>query len=309
VSCVTARAAITAFDIVECGDVSELVSKHGKHVCDCITFRELPCPQEDESEAIRIPCVTMDGEEYEACAPSHGCCSLSGLLGRLLRFWASKHYKLSTKQQRQYLAYSMGMTFDLLLVKSNSQGIPADLHGIICLMSIAIRRVEQSGNQVDLNKAASRRHVLQEIQAMLDFKYSKKLQMYEAGTLAKEPTSFKRRTFMFLEGTVEKPDFTLTAEEIVSLNYRLQRSSAETINSILATCLEMIQNAHEECDNMMAAKAAEKEASEKMPHMETGWPFFVSMPCYQATFCTKPLQEVDLPEECTEFNLEASAAL
>jgi len=243
------KSPVMAFDIVEEGNGTPfLASKHGTHSYDSIERREIPNPMDEALLPITVMLVKVDGEEYVAEDPPKAYCSCASLHGAsLLRAWASRHYVLDHRSQRAYIARAMGICLDILLVKTSLGIIPNNLNDMVCLMTIAARRVTQQGNQIEFTKLASRRHVLKEMERLLEFQRSEIKQEAEKAAQVedKKPKKLsKQSTFSVLAFEVkEAPNFTVTAEELTNMNCLLQRMDAATMSSLLTKSMEILHNA------------------------------------------------------------------
>jgi len=260
---------VMAFDIIEQGDEPPLLmSKHGTHGYDSIEHREVQNPMGVELLPIPLIVVTVDGEEYRAEDPPKVRCSLASLHnGALLRAWASRHYILDGRSQRAYIARAMGTCLDILLVKTCLSCIPDSLNDIVCLMTIAARRVTNQGNQVELTKAASRRHVLEEMEGLLEFKRNEikeKAEKAAKGEDQQRPKGklSKKSTFSALSFEVkEKPDFTVTAEELTVMNCLLQRCDATIMFSLLTKSMDILRKAEAQLEEDEQERAIDKPLS------------------------------------------------
>jgi len=277
------------------------MSTHGKHDCDGISTREVPDPRGEDFEPFRTMYVSVEGEEYEVCVPPQANCTLSGLrVEHLLRLWASKHYKLSRRQQRLYLARSIGVSFELLLVKAKLGTIPNNLNDIICLLTIAMRRMSEEGDPVELNKPASRRRVFQEIQRLLDLKRNEISRTAEEVTATKSLLTAVKTRSKIVQETAETPDFTVTAEEVTNLNYLLNRTSNLMTQYIIASCMAMLQQAEED---FHPAEHPELLAADvnpvKGPIVKKGFPTFS---CGQSFFCQGAPDTEELVREASSID-------
>jgi len=279
-----------AFDIVEQGnDTPLLMSKHGIHGYDGIEHRELPNPMGEEFQPITVLIVTVDGEEYIAeDLPKVRCTCASVRNGALLRAWASRHYILDGRSQRAYIARAMGACLDILLVKASLACIPSNLNDMVCLMTIAARRVTKKGNQVELIKPASRRHILEEMESLLEFKRNEIKEDAEkalkAGDKKEKPMS-KKNTFSSLSFQLtDTQDFTVTGEEITIMNCLLQRVDEAIMYSLLTKSLDILNKA----ETRLEEDEEERRAFHKAPSDD----IISSLP--------------DVERECTIFSFASS---
>jgi len=146
----------------------------------------------------------------------------------------------------------MGTCLDILLVKTSLGVVPSNLNDMVVLMTIAARRVTKQGNQIEFTKAASRKHVLEEMASLLEFKRNEIKEKAEKAANAqnKEEKAFSRKsTFSALSFEVkDAPDFTVTAEELTGLNCLLQRNDAATMFLLLMKSMDILEKAERQLE-------------------------------------------------------------
>lgn len=237
---------VMAFALSEQGnDTPLLVSTHGVHSYDSIEQKEVPSPRGEEIMPITVMVVTVHGEEYIVEDPPRVRCTCVPLHnGSILRAWASRHYLLDARSQRAYIAHTMGTFLDFLLVKANLGCIPSNLNDIVCLMTIAARRVANQGDQVELTNPASRRQVLEEVERVLEFNRNKIKEDAEQPQDEKAKFVSQKSTFSVLACKFQStPDFTVSVEELTNMNCLLQHNDSAIVLSLLAKTVDIIDKA------------------------------------------------------------------
>jgi len=154
----------------------------------------------------------------------------------------------------------MGTCLDILLVKTSLGSIPNNLNDMVCLLTIAARRVSQQGNQIEFTKLASRRHVLEEMERLLEFKRSEIEKKAEKVENKKEKAlSTKNMISTLAFEAKDTPNFTVTAEELTNMNCLLKRIDEATTSSFLKKSMEILHKAEvqleqDEFDRLQASQ-------------------------------------------------------
>jgi len=226
-----ARRAAT-FEVVLNGDEEPaLVTKQGNYKADKVELRGLGI----ERQLI----VNVNGEEFEAMRPENGF--LNTLKNGFARIFARSHYKLGARQQRAYLARSIGKAIDTCLVKGNMGMLPSNMQHMVCIGAIALRRIARGG-PVELANATTQHKCLDEVKRLLE---RKKPEIMDAGT----QSARSQGTFTQLAETDESPEFSVNAEELMCMACAMQRCDLSTLTRFVAALMLTFDDSERELDN------------------------------------------------------------
>jgi len=242
------RAAI--FEIVENGDEDPmLVTGQGTFGIDCVELREFV----EEEKFL----VVVNGDEFAAMSPDNGFVN-SILKNHIARVCARWHYKLGVKQQRAYLAKGIGKTMNTLLVKGNMGGLPSDLNDMVCIGSVALRRIARGGF-VELAKATTQRKCLDEVKRLLV--EHKKQQSLETEEKEWSAVAVQRSTYTQIVETDESPEFSVNAEEVMCMALAMQRCDVSSLASFVTALMRVLHEWMADLENSFSEPTVDLSAN------------------------------------------------